>query len=234
MVVRFHGPPSALSALVPDAVLGAPEAPLAARLAPPGDERGATALEDLDVHHAPAGRGAQWLSLSLPEDLAPGLYRGTVLVDGTELEMTVSIAAELNVLVSPPFIQARAAPGATLTETFTIANTGNVRFDVPRTGAFGLAEQDSLDTAIGMAMRSDVEGEARLGRLADELADRHGGLVIVSYGEGRGALEPGDARDLTAKFRLPTELKPGRQYYGMWQLANASSRIEIDTEEAAK
>jgi hypothetical protein len=109
-----------------------------------------------------------------------------------------------------------------------------VACEIPRTGGFGLFQDDALEDAIGAALRQDARGEERIGRLADELAARHGGLVVVSYGEGRGTLAPGAVRDLEVAFRLPTELHPGRRYSGTWPLVNARCRVDFEIEEAVR
>jgi hypothetical protein len=228
-VLRFHGAPTALEALVPQALLGDGDRISA------GDRIGATlelgpeaVAEGLELQSAPAGAGALWLQLSLPETTPPGTYEGTVTVGTTSYAITADVAAETNVLLAPGFVRLSAAPGARPRVTFTVANTGNVPYEIPRKGAFGLFEEEGVEDAIGAALRQEAGGEQRLDRFADELADRHGGLMMVAIGAGRGILNPGEVRDMEATFRIPDALKAGRAYSGVWALANVRCKVDVD------
>ncbi|MEJ2889217.1 hypothetical protein [Actinomycetospora aeridis] len=218
--IRFHGPPGALRALAAadDAPTGSAELALGAA---PG----------VPVSVAPAGPGAVWLTASLPADTAPGPYPATLTPAGgagaTAAEIAVEVHPEPRVVVSPPSLVVRGAPGEHVPVVLTVANVGNVATPLPRFGAFGVMARRGVEDAIGAALRSSRDGIDRVAVLADALARRHGGLVVVSDIAGHGDLAPGEVRDLAGTLRIPGDQEPGRSYAGTWLLAGTTYRVEI-------
>ena len=76
----------------------------------------------------------------------------------------------------------------------------------------------NLETAIGTGLMTRDTGIDRLGRFADALAERHGGLARVSIESGAGRLEPGSATIVRARIQLGDRPAPGRTYHGVWPL----------------
>jgi hypothetical protein len=229
-VLRFHGVPAALEALVSRTVVV------------PNEQRVGGVLElkrdyDEPVTHevlsAPAGGDAVWLHVSLPEGTPPGTYEGTMTVGGTTYPAIADVTPQPDVQMSPGYLVLRAAPGAHVPVTFAVANTGNVDYDIRNAGGFGLFEVEGVEDAIGAALRQERGGEERIQRFADELSDRHGGLTRLAVGRGRGVLKAGEVRDVEVTLRLPPELKPGKTYSGVWGFSNANCKIDIEVEGAA-
>jgi hypothetical protein len=219
-VLRFHGSPRALEALVPQALFADGDA-VSIALDRPREIRSALQV-------APAGAGASWLQVSLPEDTPPGVYEGMVTCGERGYAAQLTVAEEVNLLLAPGYVKAKAAPKARVPVTFAVANTGNVVYEIRRNGALGLIEESGVDDAVGAALRHSRTGERRIERFADELAARHAGLVTLAVGKGRGRIEPGEVRDVEVTFRMPEGLKPGRVYSGHWSIANVQCRVEVE------
>jgi hypothetical protein len=54
--------------------------------------------------------------------------------------------------------------------------------------------------------------------MADEVADRHAGLVRVAVTEGAGTLEPDQRVQLVGELRLGDKAQSDRRYTGTWPI----------------
>lgn len=227
--IRFRGAPDAVEGLA----RLAPSAPGAATLAleTPG-RRAQGRIEPVELQTEPAGPAATWLRFALPPTTAPGSYEGTVQIGEERIPVTVEVQPQPELDVAPSAIALRAEPGGEATVDLVLANRGNVPVELRRAYAFDLLGRNALEEAVHAALRGSVErGADRFERFADELAARHGGQVRVALEEGAGRLDPGDARPVSALFRLPDELEPAATYTSTWPLENLNIWIEVTVEE---
>ena len=224
--VHFHG--------WPDRLTGAVELPasgpisLAVTLDLP-DEAATPAPLYAQPMDPPNGKES-WLRLSLPTTTPPGAYRGTIQVGDQKHVATFEVEPRLNLRMIPSSLLLRGRPGARVNAQLTLANRGNVAFEVQRVHAFGVSEVDALERAFGQTFRAKLPpGERLIDRFANTLAESHGGLVRVQIAKGAGSAAPGVSRDLEAVFKLPDRMRSGRAYAGTWPLGFVRYGVEIDT-----
>ncbi len=229
--LRFRGSPRSvegMSTLAPQRPL---TAPLSLDLKLP---RSLQAAAPLTVQTEPIGSSATRLRFSLPEATPPGVYEGTVRIGKETYPITVEVEPQAYLVVSPRQLIVQAAAGAEVTADLTIVNSGNVPCEITKTHAFGLFDVKGADRAIGAALADpEVKGQARLGRLMDEAADNHGGLVRVAVRDGAGVVEPGELRTLQVTLHFSERLKPGHTYWGTWPLHNLEYYVKIDVSSSS-
>ena len=177
----------------------------------------------------PLGGGTSELRLKLPRETAPGTYTGQATVGGTQRTVVVEVQPVVRIQVQPKRTSFSSAPGSRSPFKITIANAGNVSFDVPKSSAFDLDSADGQDRALGRALRATLgPGERRVDRFFEELRDDHGGEARVLVAEGAGPLQPGESRELACMLEIPDTAQVGRSYLGAWQLANASHVVDVE------
>jgi hypothetical protein len=108
-----------------------------------------------------------------------------------------------------------------------VVNVGNVAVEIPDISAFGLMMDGGVETAIGSGLMSSDTGIDRVGRFADALAERHGGLARVSVEAGAGRLEPGASTMVRARIRLGDKTGSGQHYHGTWPLATLRIPVSL-------
>ena len=226
--LRFRGAPGLVEALAPVSL----EPRAAATLALDVDEPKAVGrIAPLALQAEPAGTAGTWLRFDLPPTTPPGTYEGTVQVSGERYPISVEVQPQAALDVSPASFSVSAAPGGEAELELTLVNEGNVPVEIGRAYAFNLLEPGGIEAAIHEALTgSGQPGERRLGRFAEQLAERHGGLVRVAVEQGAGTLEPGELRDVRARLRFGDDLKPGTVYASTWSLANLNISIQVTVE----
>jgi hypothetical protein len=224
--LRFRGSPrsvESLSALTPQRPL---TAALSLDLKLP---RSVQAAAPLTVQTEPIGALATRLRFSLPETTPPGVYEGTVQIGKETYPITVEVEPHTYLVISPRQLILQAAAGTEVAADLTIVNSGNVPCEITKAHAFGLFDVKGADRAVGAALADpEARGQDRLGRLMDEAADNHGGLVRVAVREGSGVIKPGELRTLHVVLRFSERLKPGHTYWGTWPLHNLEYYVKID------
>jgi len=161
--------------------------------------------------------GPSTLRVRLSPTTPPGKY-GCTLNDGQ--------ADWLAVLEVEPHARTRllsyggdvaGPPGSEHRFTTTVMNLGNVSLEVRQSTRVHLTDGDLLHSVLS-AVSAESGGDARLHALADGLADGDGGSVELTVAEGTGKLDPGETRELSVGFLMPSGLKSGHTYVGSWRL----------------
>ncbi|MCI0390638.1 MAG: hypothetical protein MOB07_17975 [Acidobacteria bacterium] len=224
-ILRFRGAPDDIEGLAPLTFQQTVSAGVAFELKLPPS----VVLEGaINWQAEAAGATATWLKFALPDNTPSGSYEGFVRVGTERFQIVVEVDPQPSILLSPRHLSLQVAPGAEIYADLTVANIGNVTVDLPQAHIFGLFDVKGLDRAVGAALLESTEkGRGRIDRLADEVADNHGGTARVRVQEGAGALAPGEMRHLRALFSFSNRLKTARRYYGIWSLLNLEYRIEI-------
>ena len=89
---------------------------------------------------------------------------------------------------------------------------GNVAVDLPDLTAFGIMARGGLDASIGAGLMTKERGIDRFGRMADALAEHHGGLVRATLKASDSHLEPGAAGTVDVSVRASDDLPHGRRW----------------------
>lgn len=169
----------------------------------------------------PFGEGASQLRLRLPRETPPGRYEGQASVNGKQLGAVVEIEPVAKLRLSPKRVELTLEPGGRTEFTVSVANNGNVPFDVPKSSAFDLDDSEGQDRALGRALRATLEpGERRVDRFFEDLRESHGGEARLAVRDGVGPLASGESRELRCTLDVPQTLVPGRVYLGAWPLGN--------------
>ena len=207
-VLSFEGPPDSVEAHVPIDPLRRREV----RVSVASDD-GWTPVRVLT---APAGDHTL-IRLVLPSTTPATELAALVELGDERYEAVVRTTAAAHLEASPASLDL-AVEDLIATATINVVNLGNVAVDVPDISAFGVMMEGGVETAIGTGLMTRDTGIDRLGRFADALAERHGGLARVSIESGAGRLEPGSATIVRARIQLGDRPAPGRTYHGVWPL----------------
>ena len=223
--IRFRGSPRAVEGLVPIALEPSFTASLSLDLK---QARSAQHAIPLALEATPIGSSAMRLQFTLPESTPPGTYNGNVNIGGKSHPITVEVEPRPYLEISPRQLSLQVSPGTEVDIDFTLVNSGNTACEIPKVHAFGLFDVKGAERSIGAALSDPVEvGQGRLGRLMDEVADSHGGLVRVAVKEGAGDLEPGELRNVHATLRFSDHLKSDHTYWGTWPLLNLKYYVRV-------
>jgi hypothetical protein len=140
----------------------------------------------------------------------------------------------VRIRVQPRQTAFAAEPGSRQEFQISIANGGNVPFDVPKAGNFDLDDAEGYGRALGRSLRSTLaQGEHRVDRLFEEIRAGHGGEARATVVTGAGPLQPGESRALACQLDVPSALRVGRSYRGAWALGNARHPVVIEVRKGA-
>jgi hypothetical protein len=178
---------------------------------------------------------ASLLKIKLPYDTPPGVYKGTVHLDDTELPITVDIEVQHGLQIFPTNLKAELRRGQSLRQTISILNGGNSTVELANEYRFCVFDSTGIDRAFFLALASDeTKGSKRLDRFLDELADSHGGRVRVEVPSGPYLIKPGEMIEVEVLFHFSDRLHAGRDYAGTLTLENAALHVEIRMSETRK
>jgi len=178
---------------------------------------------------------ASLLKIKLPNDTPPGVYKGTVHLDDTELPITIDVEVHHGLQIFPTNVKAELSRGQSLRETISIVNGGNSTVELANEYRFCVFDSTGIDRAFFLALAGDeAKGSQRLDRFLDELADSHGGRVRVEVPSGSCLIAPGEMNDVEVIFHFSDRLHAGRDYAGTWTLENAAFHVEIRISEPRK
>jgi hypothetical protein len=230
--LRFRGTPGSLSAAVSDADDVPRKLPVRLALASTAERATRGAAAPL-VARASRIEGDLVLRLALPPRTPPGRYEGTVEVGGVERAVVIDVEPEIELQASPDQLSLRGAPGEQVPADISLANAGNVPFEIRGAYAFGIFALGGLERALHRAYTDKrPEGERRVDYLGDRLAEEHGGIVRIAVKEGEGMLEPGEARNVKLVFHVPSSLYAGRTYTGTLELGDLVYFIRLIVTES--
>jgi len=227
--LTFRGPPHRLTTLVPlppDAEVGEPRALL-------------EGVEVKGVSLRPPRDGAAHgkVLLRLSKATPPGRYAGSVELGSGPVPVVVEVEPRPRIEASPSGLRVEAAPGEEVTVAVTLANVGNVPFDVPAVTRSCAFDQGGVDHAFWVALASEqaeqADARSRIDLLLDDLAGSHGGLVEMRARPSE-AIAPGDVQDVELTLRFSDRLRPGGVYSGAWDAEGLHVRLRVDVPEAKR
>ena len=223
--IRFHGSPRMVEALTPLSLQKVLTSSITLDIKTPSL---AQRTRPLNLQSEPVGLSNTRLRFSLPESTPPGIYEGTMLIEGQIYPINVEVVPHSYLVILPRQLSLELPPSREAIVDLMLANSGNVPCEIAKVYAFGIFDVDGAERSIGAAFRdSAAKGQGRLDRLLDEAADNHGGLVRVNIREGAGIIDPGAQRELRAALRFSDRLKPGHTYSGTWPLFNLKYYVRI-------
>ena len=224
--IRFRGKPRLVDGLAPRTVEHALTHSVSVDL-----KMSSAAQENmpLNLQIDSVGISASRLRFSLPESTPPGTYTGMIQLNKDEnYPIIVEVEPHPYLAISPRQLSLQLTSDKETTVDLTLVNAGNVPCEITKVYAFGIFDVDGAERSIGAALRDVTNKEqARLGRLLDEAASNHGGLVRVAVREGAGSIEPGEVRDIQVTLRFSDRLKAGHTYWGTWPMVNLKYYVRV-------
>lgn len=183
------------------------------------------------VHVSPADNigAVTRLHLRLPRSTPPGTYRGSMKIKKQSQPIVVEVEPRKRISIFPKRTTICCKAGERAELHLTLSNMGNVPLTVPKASGFGLYNKRGMDLAVGSSFKKQLDkDERRIDDFMEALHDRYGGVVTLKIREGAGTLEPGDARDVTVVFQVPSQVVPDNEYWGLWSMYDYNYKIEIE------
>ena len=222
--IELVGPPYKLAGLV--------RHPLSQRIVPLALQL-RRELTIVEAHARAYSNDTIQLRLRLPRDTAAGTYRGEATLGGETHAVVLDVQPVLDLRVQPKQTRLDASKGAEF--SVELSNRGNVVFDVAKSFAFDLDDDEGQGRALGRALRARLSpNESRVDRFFEELREDHGGEARVRVLDGAGALAPAETRVLRARLDLPDNVRAGRVYTGAWKLGNVAHVIVVSIADVAR
>lgn len=218
--LRFRGTPAALAAVFAERVDPEQEmfvsVPLAGPKKPPVE---ATVQTDFDP---------RILRLSLPADVPPGAYPGSLRVGNKKRPVVLEVDPAPRLHVVPEQLRVEAHPGDLVGVDLTVLNQGNVPVELRAVQAIGVFMSGGIERALRRAYVKELSpNQRRMDVIADSLADAHGGLLRMKIEQGAGPIAPGQVRELHVVLHVPTGLERGAMYGGNWEVPGLVYPISI-------
>lgn len=220
-VLRVRGRPEDLTG-----ILRAPSASRAATVCLPALPGGAGPVDLRARIRHESDAGLATLRMKLAPTTPPGTYESTLRIGDDERPVLIEVEPYPRTRLLSPRGEVSGAPGSEHTLTTTVMNLGNVALDIPRVVPVRLTDADLVDAVLS-AVSSKTDSDERLRAFADGLAGADGGTLELTVVQGDGTLEPGDAREVTARVCVPEALTPGRTYAGTWALGQARYTLRL-------
>lgn len=185
------------------------------------------------VHASPVGdmgdASVTRLHLRLPKTTPPGTYHGTMKIEDQTQPIVVEVEPRKRISIFPKRATVCRKAGERAELYLTLINLGNVPLTIPKVSGFGLYNKKGVDLAVGGAFQKKLDkDERRIDSFMEALQDGYGGIVKLKVREGAGTLEPGDSRDVTVDFQVPSQVVPGNEYWGLWSMYDYNYKIEIE------
>lgn len=218
-VIRFRGIPASLAAVVADPVAAADNMILTFK--PKGSRAPIEVVVQTDLD-------PRILRVTLPQELPPGVYEGTLQRDEVKGPVQLEVDAAPLLHVVPEQLRIEAHNGDLVGADVTMLNQGNVPVDLRSLQVVGIFMNGGIERALRRAYVYQLrKNQRRVDILADSLADAHGGLLRIKLEKGEGAIQPGEARELQLVIHVPTGLDPGAMYGGNWELPGLVYPISV-------
>src|SRR5205814_28349 len=94
--------------------------------------------EPTNIQTVPEGESATWVRFSLAAATPAGAYRGEVRLDESAYPISVDLEGKPQLHLSPKGVTLTAASASTVVMEMTAMNGGNLAFEIPDTGTFGM------------------------------------------------------------------------------------------------
>lgn len=154
----------------------------------------------------------QPLSLQIDPQTPPGVYKGTIAFDQSELPVRLNVEANAEVVLSPDELEVTGKkPGEKHEASIQMQNTGNVTLEVPQPVQEAYIDPDLISRRLGEAIREKgKEGTMPvLDLFVRTLRREMGGTLNVTVREAGQEVKPGKSLDLHLTLELPEEWSGG-------------------------
>ena len=169
------------------------------------------------------------LRLKLDSSTPPGLYKAVVKsADKKSMPVEVHVEARTRITVTPALMALSGKSGDKVKILVMISNRGNTTVEIPTRDSLGIFDDKGIETAFASTYRQiGAEVNTLLGHFVGKLAEGHGGLLKLRIVKGHGSLQPGVNTTLEVEAQIPSKLKPGHHYHGVWRIASINYKISL-------
>lgn len=194
------------------------------------DRHGAPLREVSLMRTIPAGSTASLpLHLRLHPQTPPGEYTVAVMLGEDRREVQVQVPERCQMRLATTRLSLMGEPRAKLVQSLGVTNQGNIPLPIGRLGAIILEEAGGLCRSVQTSLRSsgDQGYQPFLDHLVAEFAKTRVEMLRVRLLEGVATIAPGVTCTLPLEFHLPSDLKPGRRYFGRLDLGDQTLQVQV-------
>jgi hypothetical protein len=168
------------------------------------------------------------LRVRLAANTPPGLYKAVAKIKGKSVPIEIHVEERTRISVTPTLLAIAGNPGDKVNITTLFINRGNTTIEIPRTDAIGIYDDKGIETAFASTYRQDNDDVINLlGHFVGKLREGHGGLLKLRITNGYGALSPEERTAVEIEAQVPSKLKPGHHYHGVWRIASINYAIKL-------
>ena len=199
--------------------------------APPGLE---FANLQVGARLRPGEQAAIPLELELNSETAPGIYELETEIGGRMVPIRAHVTPHVDLRIEPAAVTLLVGSNRTVEHEFIAENAGNVPLPLGERCEAPLFDSVDFMTAFREGIRKSVgvELKPRFEQIFDQVGRMQVGSLLVH--RERTTLKPGERRQMSARFELPEDIKPGRHYRASLELYNATLRVDIYTTEKVR
>lgn len=168
------------------------------------------------------------LKVKLDPATPPGRYNAALKTKSGTIPVEMHVEARPRISAYPAQFAFTGAAGKKAKVYVTFINKGNVPCEIPQSDSVGIYDDDGIETAFASTYRQDSDKlETLLSHFIGKLREGHGGLLKLRVPEGHGALPPAGRVAAVIEAQLPSGLKPGHGYHGVWSTPFADYAITV-------
>ncbi len=200
------------------------------------DRHGAPLRDISLMRMVPAGSTVSLpLRLRLHPQTPPGEYTVAIMLGDERREVQVQVPERRQMRLATTRLSLVGEPRARLVQPLGISNQGNVPLQIGRLGAVILEESGGLCRSVQTSLRSsgDKGYQPFLDHLVAEFAQTRVDMLRVRLLEEVDSIAPGETRTLPLEFHLPSDLRPGRRYFGRLDMEDQTIQIQVTAQGRA-
>lgn len=172
------------------------------------------------------------LKMKLGPTVLPGHYKATLKTSKGRVPVEIHVEERPRISVSPAQLSISGAAGDKVKVHVLFTNKGNVGFDIPKTDSVGIYDDDGIETAFASMYRKEENSvDKMLSHFLGKLRDGHGGLLKLRIVEGSGLLPPGGKSSVVLEAQIPSKLKAGHSYHGVWSTSFSENLITVSVKK---
>jgi hypothetical protein len=165
----------------------------------------------------PGEKRMENISHSLSPQTSPGIYESTLLAGGQKRKVKMIVQSYINIDIYPStFTFQDTTPGKIHTASFTLANLGNVTFEVPDVKHVAALDMDLLCRAFGFGFRSKgAEGYMPvLDEITKNIQSTLPDWAAAKLEEIGKQVAPGESIMIHMNITMPRNADPRKDYEG--------------------
>ncbi|PVW12842.1 COG1470 family protein [Marixanthomonas spongiae] len=163
----------------------------------------------------PGEKRMEHLMLSIDPNTRPGTYENQIDIGGKKRKVTMVVQPTISVAINPTeFTFQGTAPETKHTATFTVVNTGNMPFEIPKVTHVAPLDMDLLCRAFGYGFRYDKEEgfTDTMDHVTRNLKENMPNWANSKVKEAGQVLEPGKSMLVNIEITIPENAKAENDY----------------------